>query len=98
MESSNKKKVTTLENPNLRTTNIRRDGNTTRCVDNAIQILFEGNICVVLDPFEYGRNKNANRHLFERILERLNFEHNYLFVQKMVHIDKQKLEIYLLEK
>lgn len=39
---------TTLENAS-KITSIRRDGNTTRLIDNAIQILFSGKVCICLD-------------------------------------------------
>jgi len=93
MESSSLKRVTTLEGMLDKITYKRRDGNTTRLVDNAIQILFNGDICVVLDHYEMGRHKNANKHLFDAILRRLEIEHRWFFEQKRIKIDKNKLEI-----
>ena len=89
-------KETTLENVVL--TNRRRDGNTTRLIDNAIRILFEGKICICLDHHEMGNNKMKNKRLFESVLRRLNSEHPWLFAYKSVYFDKSKLEIVLLPK
>jgi hypothetical protein len=98
MESSSLKRVTTLEGMLDKITYKRRDGNTTRLVDNAIQILFNGDICVVLDHHEMGRNSKANKHLFDAILKRLEVEHRWFFEQKRVKIDKNRLEIRLVEE
>lgn len=93
LKNTSLKKVTTLEGTFHKITTKRRDGNTTRLVDNAIQILFSGSICVVLDHHEIGRSYNANRHLFECILKRLRTEHRWLFEQNKIKFDKDKLEI-----
>jgi len=89
-------KETTLENAVL--TRRRRDGNTTRLIDNAIRILFEGKVCVCLDHHEMGDNKIENKRLFESVLRRLNLEHPWLFSDKSVYFDKSKLEISLRPK
>ncbi len=87
------KTETTLENAK-EITRYRRDGNTTRLIDNAIQILFRGKVCVCLDHYEMGRNRNANRDLFEKILHRLSSEFN--LSTKEVRVDINKLEIELI--
>ncbi len=68
-------KVTTFDGMKDKITNNRRDGNTTRLVDNAIQIIYSGKICVVLDHHEMGRNKDMNKRLFNLIMQRLQNEH-----------------------
>jgi hypothetical protein len=98
MKSSNSQRVTTLEGMINQITYQRRDGNTTRLVDNAIQILFSGDICVVLDHHEMGRNHKANKHLFDQILRRLEVEHRWVLEQKRVMIDKKRLEIRIVEE
>ena len=92
-QSSNKVYETTLENAK-EITGRRRDGNTVRLIDNAIQILFRGKVCVCLDHHEMGRNKNANKDLFKQVLYRLEREFN--IDGKRVRVDRNKLEIELL--
>jgi len=97
-ESSSLKKVTTLEGMLDKITYKRRDGNTTRLIDNAIQILFNGDICVVLDHHEMGRSPIANKYLFDSILRRLEVEHRWIFEQKKIKIDKNNFEISLIKE
>jgi hypothetical protein len=97
MESTGMQRVTTFEGMEGKITPRRRDGNTTRLVDNAIQILFRGDICVVLDHHEWGRNHRANKNLFDAILERLHREHRFIFEQRRVKIDRGNLEIRFVE-
>ena len=53
----------------------RRDGNTTRCIDNAIQLLFDGKTCIVID--HHGKERCFdNMYLHKRILNRLDKEHS----------------------
>ena len=59
----------------VRLTPNRASGNTTRQIDAAIQVLFDGKIIMVRDHFELGENRKINRILFDRILDRLSFEH-----------------------
>lgn len=71
MDMRNKK--STLENFNY---NHRRIiGNSTRQVDEAIQSLFNGFIVVCEDHHQEGRNRNANKNLFGRIIRRIASEH-----------------------
>lgn len=93
MNKINYIKETTLENA-IGITDIRRDGNTTRLVDNAIQILFKGKTCVCLDHYNRGNDKYANRYLFEAILHRLESEF-YYGINNLI-IDRGNFEITLL--
>lgn len=53
----------------------RRMGNSTRLTDAAIQILFDGNTCLVMDHCDFGKNKTANEFLLRKIITRINSEH-----------------------
>lgn len=64
----------------------RRVGNTTRITDNAIQLLFSGNIVVVND--HYG-NRQADEYLAKEILRRLSQSHD-LHGKENVRIDLTK--------
>jgi len=86
-------KETTLENVEL--TGMRRDGNTTRQVDNAIRILFEGKVCVCLDHHENGQMRQSNSGLFDRVMKRLQSEHSWLLKEKSIYFDRSKFEISL---
>jgi len=76
----------------------RMDGSTTRLIDNAIQIIFSGKVCVCLDHWEMGRSQRCNKYLFGKILDRMQFEHNLgmLIKEKKIKIDKLKLTIELI--
>ena len=95
MEGSKRETVTTLDGQLVKLTGSRRDGNTTRLVDHAIQILFSGDICVVLDHHEWGMNRMANEHLMNKVLDRLQHEHGHLFARGAVNVNRMKYEIYL---
>lgn len=71
----------------------RRTGNTTRQVDFAIQLLYEGYIVVVQDHWDGGTNHHANDHLFRRIIDR--FQTEFRNDYKRLCYDKNALEIYL---
>lgn len=71
----NMKPVSTLENFN-KISHGRATGNTTRLIDHAVQLLFEGNVVLVRDAWENGRNKLANEYLFNGIIKRMSVEHN----------------------
>ena len=93
-----KKKVTTLENMSgIIKFNTRRIGNTTRLIDRAIQIIFNGYICIVLDHHEYGGNRQANINLFNLIIKRLDSEHKYLLQNNLIKVNPNRLEIYLVD-
>jgi len=70
-------KITTLDGDVL-LTNMRRMGNSTRQVDSAIQILFNGDTCVVMDHCSGGKDENSNWDLLGRIMKRLSLEHPYV--------------------
>lgn len=76
----------------------RRSGNGVRLIDSAIQIIFEGHICLVQDEFEKGTNNKANKYLFKRVLKRLASEHNldYLIKNNKIKIDNKELTINLI--
>lgn len=74
----------------------RMTGNTTRQVDFAIQQLFNGKIVVVKDHFE-GAKKRNHEMLFDRIVNRLKFEHrlDLMLKSNLIRIDKKYLELEL---
>jgi len=57
-------------------TQTRRDGNTTRCTDNAVQLLFKGYEVIIEDHLGYELPITRNKHLLERVLKRLHHEHS----------------------
>lgn len=70
----------------------RMTGNSTRQIDLAIQLLFQGKIVKVEDHAAYGR-KHINDLLFDRILDRLYHEHQHIFDK--IKYDRKKHEIEL---
>jgi hypothetical protein len=66
--------ISTLDH-NIKLTHIRRDGDSTRQIDVAIQTIFDGNVCKVEDHWEAGSHREANKNLFNRILKRIRSEH-----------------------
>jgi hypothetical protein len=65
--------ISTLHGMEGQITNIRLDGNSTRIVDNAIQLLFQGHVIVCHDHFEYGKNHSLNSFLYKKVLDRIDF-------------------------
>lgn len=53
----------------------RAKGNTTRQVDEAIQLLFQGKEIKIEDHYQFGSSESANMNLFNRIAGRLYSEH-----------------------
>lgn len=90
---SNKETVSTLEAGDIRSGRIT--GNSIRQVDFAIDQLYQGKIIKVEDHIENGRNRAANRYLYNRIIKRLELEHNlmFLFATDKIRLDKNNLEI-----
>lgn len=88
-----RQRVSTLENVVL--TDIRADGNTTRQIDKAVQIILSGDICVVRDHYQDGNYPKANHQLLLMIFQRLNLEHPRLIRDKQIRFDHVKHEIYL---
>ena len=82
------KKVSTLDNFNKFSYG-RATGNSTRLIDHAIQLLFDGNIVIVEDAWENGTHEKANKDLFYRIIKRMNFEHSNI---KMI-INRKELSL-----
>lgn len=70
----------------------RRAGNTTRQVDLAIQLLFEGHCVTAKDHFKWGGFRQANERLFELIIRRLSWEHRGVEFE----VDRKKLTIQLI--
>lgn len=73
MNPNKNKIISTLECPNL--TSFRRNGNTTRQVDFAIQKLFEGYTVKIEDHSLVGVRMNVR--LQELIMKRLELEHMF---------------------
>lgn len=71
----------------------RAQGNTTRQVDKAIQLLFKGHPILVLDNYLEGELRQANDYLFNKIVDRMHLEHKN---HKMV-LDKPNGVIQLIE-
>lgn len=80
----------------------RRQGNTTRLVDSAIQDLFSGAKIKVLDHYDNGQNSKANLTLYNKILDRLNFEHKITTKfgnsQYKLALNRSELTIELVER
>ena len=64
----------------------RAQGNTTRQVDLAIQLLFEGKRVLLHDHWESGNHERANKNLFNKVRDRLITEHRVS--EKDVKINK----------
>jgi hypothetical protein len=93
-----KQRQSTLEG--VTDTHVRRDGNTTRVIDNAIQIIFSGKVCIIQDHWQGGTNGDANIDLFKRVVRRLQSEHHLyeLVTTKKIRVDAKTLEIELLDE
>lgn len=76
----------------------RYKGNTTRQVNKAIDLLFDGYVVIIKDHWENGENIDANYELFNAIILRLKTEHQLDELIKLgkIRIDKKKFEIELL--
>lgn len=66
----------------------RRNGNSSRQIDHAIQLLFSGKTVAVID---HSGHNIANIDLFKRIIRRLEIEHH----QPKIIVDRKKLIIKL---
>lgn len=85
-------KINTLTGIEDKLTNIRRDGNTTRVIDNAIQLLFKHRAILVED---HTKHHSSNKMVFFMILKRLETEH-HLYSNVNLKVDNDKLTIELL--
>ena len=85
----NRNYVSTLSGMEGKITSVRRDGNSTRLVDNAIQIIFSGDICVVED---HCKTKLSSELLYNKIIRRLMTEHLFMY-KAGIYSNKKKLEI-----
>jgi len=83
-----KNKISTLEG--FVDTGIRASGRTTKLVDKAINIIFNGNICIVKDHHDI---IDSHKELFDLISLRLSFEHNCQRYIEDWRFDINKLEI-----
>lgn len=84
---------TTLENSVDLIKNEDVCGNTTRLVDHAIQIIFSGKKCIILDHYLNGQFRDANKRLFDLVFERLCREHNLMNNIKSFSINHKELTI-----
>lgn len=73
------KAINTLSGMEDKITTIRRDGNTTRVIDNAIQLLFKHGSIAITD---HTLNYVSNRELFFKILKRMESEHPNIKLNK----------------
>jgi hypothetical protein len=97
--------ISTLDNDDVKLTCIRRNGNSTRQIDEAIQCLFNGYKVIVQDhaiiesipPHRRGdvRTNRISQNLFDRILKRIALEHNHLIKNNTILIDKANLTMEL---
>lgn len=89
------KPISTLMCPNLDNFK-RRSGNTTKQCNFAIEMIMSGHLVGIKDHFKNGENKNSNQFLFNKIIKRLEKEHNlsYLLEKNFIGIDYINLNIY----
>lgn len=77
----------------------RRVGNTTRIIDNIIQLLFDDKIVHIQD--HYGNDKEssnrADEHLLQQLLKRMEFQF-HLSVGQGIDLDKKNMLIRLTPK
>ena len=77
----------------------RMRGNSTRLIDKAIQLLFEGKTVIVRDHHYNGKNSNKmNAMLFERIIKRIYSEHSPIIEKKRLVFNRKRLEIKIMPK
>jgi hypothetical protein len=95
MNSTSNKITSTLDGYKEIIDDGRQVGNSTRQIDMAIQIIFGGGECIVEDHHEMGNNRKANLNLYNRILNRLKMEHQWVFENKRIILDRNKLSIKL---
>ena len=69
----------------------RRAGNTTRIVDTAVQLLFDGLLIQAEDHWQRGDHWEANKNLFGRIIRRMQREHP----GNPIEFDSNELQIWL---
>jgi len=72
---------------------VRRDGNTTRLIDKAIQIIFSGDICVVRDHAKSGSDFYCNKELMKKIMKRLQQEHDIEFNYLVIDFDHLEISL-----
>ncbi len=76
---------------------MRRTGQTTRLIDEAIQEIFKGETWEARDHHMFGTNRQSNEYLFNGVIKRLTSEHNLVGVNPYdrFEIDKKNLKIKL---
>ena len=72
----------------------RQAGNTTRQIDECIQQLFFNGFCQAIDHAS-GESNKMNRHLFNKLLGRLTYEHGLELREKFgeIEVDRNKLTV-----
>lgn len=91
-----KKNKNTIEGVDINV--FRKAGNSTRQIDAAINHLFNGLKVEVKDHWKDGTDKKCNIRLFERIIDRLESEHDLFSLRrnKMIDINRQHLTLELI--
>jgi len=69
----------------------RRMGNTTRIIDNIIQIIMSGKVCKIEDHYN---GRLARIHLLNRLCERIAMEHHFVW-EDVLRIDYNKEFIWI---
>ncbi len=85
--------ISTLTDIEGKLTTIRRDGNTTRVIDNAIQLLFKHGSISVQD---HHLNDTAGKDIFLKILRRMKSEHPNVKLKtnmSIISIDNEDAEL-----
>lgn len=91
IELEKAKVISTLECKGL--TTIRKNGNSTRQINFAIDNLFKGYRIKVLDHYLNGENKNANFDLLENIISRILIETDIDIYKLDIDLNKCEIEI-----
>lgn len=92
--------ISTLDGMLLELSLERRAGNSTKLIDRAIQILFNGYTVFVQDHWVKSgpeAHEAASLDLFQKVLKRLASEHNldFLIKRELIQINKRALTIKL---
>lgn len=71
----------------------RAVGNTTRQVNDAIDLLYAGYTVKAEDHYALGGDRNTNKLLLDRILKRLLFEHQVDLNRVKIDVNKLTVEL-----
>lgn len=88
-----------LGNSDCNISRIRCNGNTTRQIDESVQLLFEGYKVFIQDHYDMKDKRDNyvnNKRTLDQIVRRLKNEHPMLFDKKLIKIDRKKLTIELI--